>query len=125
MSIINEDASIKTRFYRKDTHTDQYLNFQRNIEHKRGVVRTFNHRTNNVVSEGEDRRKELDHIKDTLKVNGYPEWMLQNVKEKVNEEESQVVVEDSVTSDVQEPIPKNKKRRKYPVVMPCRDYLKS
>ena len=53
--VINEDGMIKTRVYRKDTHTDQYLNFQSNhpLEHERGVVKTLAHRAKTVVSERE------------------------------------------------------------------------
>ena len=63
LSVINEDGTIKTRVYRKDTHTDQYLNFESNhpLEHNRGVVKTLAHRAKTVVSERDDRRKELDH----------------------------------------------------------------
>ena len=43
LSVINEDETIKTRVYRKDTHADQYLNFQSShpLQHKKGVVKTF------------------------------------------------------------------------------------
>ena len=75
-SAINEDGLIKTR--RKETHKDQYLNFLSNhpLEHKRGVVKTLVYRAWTVVSEREDRREELEHLRGARKCNGYPDWIL-------------------------------------------------
>ena len=77
MSVVHDDGHISTRVYRKDTHTDQYLNFESNhpLEHKRGVVNTLMYRADMVVSEPAEREKEKGHIKDALSVNGYPKWM--------------------------------------------------
>ena len=77
MSAINEDGSIITQVYRKETHADQYLNFQSNhpLEHKRGAVKTLAYRARTVVSEREDRRKELEHLTGAMKCNGYQNWV--------------------------------------------------
>ena len=57
----------------------QYLNFSSNhpIEHKISVVRTLHHRATHVVSEEEDRKKEIDHVNSALVKCGYPKWALE------------------------------------------------
>ncbi|XP_068739082.1 uncharacterized protein [Montipora capricornis] len=81
-SVINEDGTIKTRVYRKATHTDQYLKFESNhpLEHKRGVVRTLAHRAESIVSDLKDREGEIDHVRTALSYNGYPSWLLKDPK---------------------------------------------
>ncbi len=73
-SIINNDESIRTKVFRKKTHTDQYLNFNSNhpLEHKRGVARILLHRATMVVSDPTVLQKENNHIRNALYLNGYP-----------------------------------------------------
>ena len=51
--LVNEDGSLKTKIYRKPTHTDQFLNWDSNqhIDHKRSVIHTLLRRVEQVVSE--------------------------------------------------------------------------
>ena len=75
------DGSIKTKVFRKETHTDQYLNFTSNhpLEHKRGVVRTLLHQAEAIVSDPTDGEGKKAHIKQALHWNGYPAWLLEGV----------------------------------------------
>ena len=63
-SVISPDGLMKTKVFRKATHTNQYLNFTSNhpVEHKRGVVHTLLHRPEAIVSDPKDLEKKA-HIK--------------------------------------------------------------
>ena len=87
LSVINKDSTICTREFRKETHTDQYLNFYSNhpMEHKQGVVRTLTHRAWSIVSDLGERKKELEHVREALGYNSYPAWMVAETREEIKE----------------------------------------
>ena len=66
------DGSLKFSVYRKPTHTDQYLQFQSHqpMEHKMGVIRT-------IISDPQDKEREIKHLKKVLSVAGYSKWAWQ------------------------------------------------
>ena len=75
-------------------------------------MKTLAYRAKTVVSEREDRRKELEHLRGVLKCNGYPDWILRELKED-NSDEREVKRPEPVkeTSD-------KERNKKIPVVIP-------
>ena len=73
----SEDGSTHVTVYRKPTHTDQYLNFSSNhhLQHNMSVVRTLMRRAKVMVTRPDCRGKEMAHVQDALKTNGYKQWM--------------------------------------------------
>ena len=93
---------------------DQYLNFQSNhpLEHKRGVVKTSAYRARKVVSERKDRREELEHLRGALKCNGYPDWILWDLKNENNNRK-----EEGKRSEEAQVTPDKERAKKIPVVI--------
>ena len=78
-------------------------------------MKTLVHRAKTVVSDSEERRKELEHIGKALKCNGYPDWMLPETRE-ASVDSVKEVKEKEVEQDKQDKTQKGK--RKYPVTIP-------
>ena len=76
------DNSTKITIYRKATHTDQYLDFQSNhhLKQKIGIISTFEHSIEKLVTKEEDKKNEIKHVKKALKRCGHPKWSLNRKK---------------------------------------------
>ena len=87
--MINKDGTICTRVFRKETHIDQYLNFDSNqlqpLEHTRGAVRTLTHKARSIMSDLGERKSELEHVREALGCNGDPDWTLAETREEIKE----------------------------------------
>ena len=59
--------------------TDHYLQFQSHqpVEHKMSVIRTLIHRADTIISDPEDKEREMKHLKKVLSVAGYSKWAWQ------------------------------------------------
>ena len=64
------------------------------MENKRGVVKTLAYKARTVVSETEDRREELEHLRGALKCNGYPDWILRELKDENNDRKEEGIERD-------------------------------
>ena len=107
-TIRKEDGSIKTKVYRKATHTNQYLNWESNqpTDHKIGVVRTLHHRAESIVSEPVELHDEITEIHQALSICGYPNWALHR-KDPSN-----------ITPNKDSKAPVGEKKKCQPVVIP-------
>ena len=72
---------MKSIVYRKKTHTDQYLNYApHHPKHQKlGLVRTIMNRCETITSEEGDKKEEVEHLREALRVCGYPSWALNKV----------------------------------------------
>ena len=85
----NQHGKFSTSVYRKPTNSNRYLNFRSDhpLEHKQSVVRSLIDRANALCSTTKNRQDELKHVKDTLKLNSYPNTTL--IKKPSNRTEQQ------------------------------------
>ena len=96
---LKEDKHVKLKIYRKKTHTDQYLNFQSNhhISQKLGIISTFNHRIDTIITEESDKEEERKRVKKKMTNCNYPEWSLNRKKKKSKEQKVQKERKPTVT----------------------------
>ena len=76
---IHDDGSLGHKVYRKPTHTDRYLHYN-SFHHpsiKNSVCKTLINRAKTIceVSTIDD---ELEHLRNVLKMNGYPRHFIYN-----------------------------------------------
>ena len=116
-SVINKDKTIHTKVFRKETHTDEYLNLNINhaMEHKRSVVRA-----RSIVSDLAERKKEMEHVRKALECNWCPNWTLaetwEEVKENTKEEKETMMVASG---------PKRERRERRDWLKSSRSYISS
>ncbi|XP_054645213.1 uncharacterized protein LOC129188546 [Dunckerocampus dactyliophorus] len=82
--IIGKDRQLLTEVFRKATHTDQYLLFESNhpLQHKLGVIRTLQHRAEQIPTSAEGKKKETQHVQRALSTCGYPRWAFNKCQKK-------------------------------------------
>mgnify|MGYP005697477225 CR=1 FL=1 len=85
--IRNDYGSIRLQIYRKKTHTDQYLMFDSHhpLQHKLSVIRTLLSRSDEIVTNEEDRKSEEAHVKKVLKTCKYPDWAIERIRTQLND----------------------------------------
>ena len=75
---IEEDRTLSVSVYRKQTHTDQYLQFESNhpLVQKLGVVKTLFHRASSIITKESDQVAEDKHLRQALNQCGYNNWAI-------------------------------------------------
>ena len=85
---VNKDVRNQTILvYRKETHTDQYLNSDSHhpLQHKLSAIRTILDRCVNIVTDDEDWKSEVEYSIEALSFSGYPDRCFKMVQRKMNE----------------------------------------
>ena len=76
------DGTLSITVYRKLTHTDQYLWWDKHhhLSAKFSVIHTLSHRASTVCSRPELLQQEKDHLRKALTKCKYPKWALDKVE---------------------------------------------
>ena len=68
--------------YRKQTHTDQDLQFESNhpLIQKLGVVKTLFHRASSIITKESDKAAEDQYVRQALNNCGYNNWAIEEAR---------------------------------------------
>ena len=85
-----KNGVITIDVYRKPTHTYRYLDYTPHFEkkHKISTAATLLNGAFNLPSTTDGKAKEIKHVRDALKVNGYPPLVISNNLKKKNSTET-------------------------------------
>ena len=88
--VTRKNGVITIDVYRKPTHTDRYLDYTSHHEkkHKISTAATLLNRASNLPSTTDGKAKEIKHVRDALKANGYPPPVISNILKKKNSTET-------------------------------------
>jgi GIY-YIG catalytic domain len=88
--IHRDDDKLRTKVYRKPTHTQAYINWRSNHPNTMllGVFKDLVHRANYFCDREEDLTLELKLLRDVLIINGYPQRLVRKTIERSQERES-------------------------------------
>ena len=106
--IRRENDRLVTKVYRKETHTNRYLNWKSN--HSKsfllGIIKGQTHRAHYFCDLKEDLLEELSFLKDVFVMNGYPLHLVQGVINKSWEKETiKTILKEN-------PLPENDQKKK-------------
>ena len=93
VQLIRQNCDIVTTVFRKATDNDIYLSWNSfaPIKWKRGTLRTLILRAHNICSNEFYLKKELEHIRNAFrKINGYPNWIINQEMKKFEAESEQI-----------------------------------
>ena len=75
-------------------------------------MRTLTHRARSIVSDLGERKKELEHVRETLGYNGYPDWLLAETRGEIKEKKREEEETTTVTTGVK------REDKKRPMIIP-------
>ena len=106
--IRRENDRLVTKVYRKETHTNRYLNWKSN--HSKsfllGIIKGQTHRAHYFCDLKEDLLEELSFLKDVFVMNGYPLHLVKGVINKSWEKETiKTILKEN-------PLPENDQKKK-------------
>ena len=82
--VSRNNGKITIEVYRKPTHPDRYLDFNSHHQkkHKISTAPTLLKRACNLPSTADGKSKQVKHVSDALKANGYPQSIISNILKK-------------------------------------------
>ena len=97
---VEEDRTLSVAVYRKQTHTDQYLQFSSNhpLIQKLGVVKTLFHRADSIISKPSDKAAEEQHLRQALNQCGYDNWAINRALQVGNKDSKPTITSNNTTA---------------------------